>query len=133
MGICPGTTTADEGKSQKRESVPWSSHSRGINGSPRLAPILKPRSGGVFHFSVSSEFRWFRESRLTRKTSFMAPLWPLPFVDGAFCLVEASMRRCSYDPPLRCWYPTKDGLWASRAWEPGEREAYALAVLGRKL
>ncbi len=28
---------------------------------------------------------------------------------------------------------TKDGMWASRAWNQGEREEYALKVLGRAL
>lgn len=39
-------------------------------------------------------------------------------------------RRCLYGAPDRFWYQRRNGLWASRDWKEGEREAYQREVLG---
>jgi len=41
------------------------------------------------------------------------------------------MKRISCGAPNRVWYPTGNGLWASREWRPGEKAAYERDVLGR--
>jgi len=47
-------------------------------------------------------------------------------------LDEPSRRRCRFSPPSRAWEQGADGLWSSREWRKGEKEKYALEVLGQK-
>jgi hypothetical protein len=39
--------------------------------------------------------------------------------------------RCTYPAPIKVWYQTWNGKWATREWRPGEKAAYERNVLGR--
>jgi len=42
------------------------------------------------------------------------------------------MRKILYRSPERVGFQTELGLWADRAWQPGERRQYCIDILGRE-